>query len=355
MKILDYNTGFGSLSSGFEHFSQNEVVEAVKIAQSEEYGYNSCHKTWFPRRIRTLDAIEDDFDFDLGIFRPEIGGKVARKSFKNFSSYDFEQCLAFLKRTMPKFAIFQTEVEAISLLNTADSYVKDGFGQKSKDIVIKSLQNMGYDAYLMVLDEADYGIPIHREFAFYIATPKNFSLGVPKPLFTKTGRGQYSKYRTVAEAIGDLSNLGEYVSYSSPPQNAFQRYLRNPNGKVTHNFISVKLRESIRKRIPSIKQGSNNESPIPNNRSKGYNRAKWDDICRCSSPQMYLVTDKKGDGIHPLQNRPFTIREICRLHGLPDSLSFELKTSAKDICSSIYTSPAPAIGELLSMAMGVVD
>ena len=164
MKILDYNTGFGSLSSGFEHFSQNEVVEAVKIAQSEEYGYNSCHKTWFPRRIRTLDGIEDDFDFDLGIFKPEIGGKIARKSFKNFSSYDFEQCLAFLERTMPKFAIFQTEVEAISLLNTADSYVKDGFGQKSKDIVIKSLQNMGYDAYLMVLDEADYGIPIHREY-----------------------------------------------------------------------------------------------------------------------------------------------------------------------------------------------
>lgn len=355
MKILDYNTGFGTLSSGFEHFHQNEVVEAVKIAQTEEYGYNSCHSSWFPRRNRTLDSLNDDLEFDLAIFRPNIGEKIEKKGVNNFYFDDFDSCLSFLAEKKPKFAIFQTEVEAISLLNTSDSYVRDGFNQRSKDIVIKSLQDMGYKAYLLVLDEADYGISVHRDFAFYIATPKSHRLGMPKPLFTKTGRGKYNRYRTVADAIADLGSLGEYVSYATPPQNNYQRYLRNDNGKVTHHFVSVKLKESIRKRIPTIQQGSNNESSIPHSRSKGYNRAKWDDICRCSSPKMYLASDKKGDGIHPIQNRPFTIREICRIHGLPDSLSFDLKTSAKDICNTIYTSPSPAIGELLSIAMGVVS
>lgn len=355
MKILDCEGNFGTLSSGFEHFSQNEVVEAIKIAKEAEYGYNSIHKSWLPRQNTTLHNLNPEIDVDLAIFRPDVGENLARQGHKNFKIDDFQHSLEFLVDIFPKFAIFQTEIEAIPHLNCNLNYVRDGFGQLSKDIVIYQLQQMGYNAYLFVLDEADYGVPLHRSFAFYIATPKDFVLKRPKQLYTSTGRRGYKKYVTVRDAISDLGNLGEYVSYSSPAKNMFQRAMRNENGKVTHNFMRVKLKERARKLIPTIVQGSNNETKIPNSRSKGYNRAKWDDIYRCSSDKFYLATDKVADSIHPIANRPFTIREGCRLHGLPDRLTFDLKTPQKKIAAMIHKSASPAMGELLSIMLGAIN
>lgn len=354
MKILDCEGNFGCLSSGFENFSQNEVVEAIKIAKDAEYGYNSIHKSWIPRIKRTFNDVNADLKVDLAIFRPDIGENIARKGAKNFKFNDFQASLDFLADILPKFAIFQTEVDAIPFMNVADDYAKDGFGQVSKDTVVDQLQKMGYKAHLLVLDEADFGVPIHRDFAFYIAAPKDFTLQQPKPLYTATGRHGRKKYVTVRGAISDLGNLGEYVSYSSDAKNIFQMKMRNPNGKVTHNFMRFKLKSRARKLIPTIQQGSNNETKIPNSRSKGYNRAKWDDIYRCSSPNFYLATDKLGDSIHPIANRPFTIREGCRLHGLPDKLTFDLKTPQKSIAAMIHKSASPAIGELLAILLGAI-
>ena len=354
MKILDCEGNFGCLSSGFEHFSQNEVVEAIKIAKDGEYGYNSIHKSWLPRTKRTFSDINGDLKVDLAIFRPDIGENIARKGSKNFKINDFQASLDFLAEILPKFAIFQTEVDAIPFLNVADDYTKDGFGQVSKDIVVNRLQQMGYKAYLLVLDEADFGVPIHRDLAFYIAAPSDCRIQQPKVLYTSTGRHGRKKYMTVRGAISDLGNLGEYVSYSSEPKNMFQAKMRNPNGKVTHNFVRFKLKERARKLIPTIQQGSNNETKVPNARSKGYNRAKWDDIYRCSSSNFYLATDKVGDSIHPIANRPFTIREGCRLHGLPDQLTFDLKTPQKSIAMMIHQSASPAIGELLAILLGAI-
>ena len=354
MKILDCEGNFGAISSGFEHFSQNEVVEAIKIAKEAEYGYNSIHKSWLPRKNKTLNSLDSDLDVDLAIFNPDVGENFAKKGRKNFRFDDFQASLNFINDLFPPFAIFQTEVESIPLLNISDNYVRDGFGQLSKDIVIDQLQQMGYDAYLFVFDEADYGIPIHRSFAFYVAAPKGWKLSRPKALYTSSGRRGYKKYLTVSDAISDLGNLGEYVSYSSPAKNMFQKMMRNDNGKVTHNFVRFKLKSRARKLIPTIQQGSNNETKIPKSRSKGYNRAKWDDIYRCSSPTFYLVTDKVGDGIHPIANRPFTIREGCRLHGLPDRLSFDLKTPQKKIATMIHESCSPAMGELLAIVLGAI-
>lgn len=355
MKILDCEGNFGALSSGFEHFYRNEVVEAIKITKNGEYGYNSIHKTWIPRQKMSFSSLDGDLKADLAIFRPDIGENIARKGRKNFKFNDFQATLDFLGDFLPNFAIFQTEVDAIPYLNTADSYTRDGFGQLSKDIVINQLQSMGYKAHLLVLDEADYGLPIHRDFAFYIATPKDYNLGVPKPMYTATGRRGHKKYLTVRDAISDLGNLGEYVNYSSPAENSYQRIMRNENGKVTHNFIRFKLKERARKLIPTIVQGSNNETKKPNSRSKGYNRAKWDDIYRCSSPNFYLATDKIADSLHPIANRPFTIREGCRLHGLPDQLTFDLKTPQKAIATMIHQSVSPAIGELLAITLGMIE
>ena len=353
MRILDYSPNFGTLSAGFENFSGVEVTDVVKLAKDAEYGYNSIHKQWALASFSPILTYEPEKNIDLAIFNPDFGENVGRKGASNFFFYDFQDCLDWLSDKMPKFAIFQTEPEAIKYINTAPEYVRDGFGQLSKDKIVYNLQQMGFKAYLLVLDEAEYGIPLHRKFAFYIATPEDFDLRVPRGLFTATGKGRYNKYRTVSDAIGDLvDHTGEWVEYGSDAQNSYQKRLRNEkSGRITWHLLS-NMRETTKQKISSIQQGSNNDTKIAKSRTKGYNRAKWDDICRCMDVRFYLASSKQGDSIHPIKDRPFTIREGCRIHGLPDQLSFDLKTPRKNIAKMIHNSPAPAIGELLALSLG---
>lgn len=351
MNILDCSPNFGTLSAGFESFQENEVVEVLNLEKDAHYGYNSIHKQWFPKSYESLSQYEPENNIDLAIFNPEYGGKVSGSSKNNFFFYDFQDCLNFLERLNPEFAIFKTEIDVIPLLNNAVDYVRDGFGQLSKDRLIYELKNMGYKPHLIVIDEADYGIPLHRSFAFYIATPNDFNLTFPKSRFTATGRGKYSKYRSVADAIGDLEDMGEWVEYNGKPRNSYQRSLRNlDSGKVTWHIPS-NIKESTKQRISIIKQGSNNDTSVLDGKIQGYKRAKWNTICTSMGEEFYTASGRIGMTLHPLKNRPFSIREGCRIHGLPDRLSFELKTPKKSLGKMIHESVAPAIGEILALAL----
>ena len=354
LKIFEYQPNFGTFSAGFESFNENIVVEVVKLAKDAFYGYNRIHKQWFSSSMIPISTYQPENSIDLAIFNPSFGENILKKGSSNFFFYDFQDCINFLDNNFPKFAIFQTEVDVIPHLNTADSYVRDGFGQLSKDKLILKLQDLGYKAHLVVLDEADYGIPLHRSFAFYVATPNNFNLVMPKPLFTATGRGSYAKYRTVADAISDLGPMGEWVEYESEPKNSYQKALRNDKVQKVTWHHAQNIRSSTKKKISKVKQGSNNETSVPKSRSKGFNRAKWGSICRCMDSKFYISSSKQGDSIHPIANRPFTIREGCRIHGLPDKLSFDLSTPKKSLGTMIHNSVAPAIGEIFAMALGAV-
>lgn len=348
MRILEYSPNFGTLSAGFENFGDNEVTDVVKLAKDAEFGYNSIHKQWFPSSFSSILTYEPKKSIDLAIFTPQFGDKVGRKGAANFFFYDFQDCLDFLSEYKPKFAIFQTEPEAIKYINTAPEYIRDGFGQPSKDKIIYSLSQMGYKSHLLVIDEADYGIPLHRKFAFYVATPENFELRVPKGLFTATGKGQYNKYRTVSDAIGDLQKMGEWVEYGSEAQNSYQKRLRNEqSGRVTWNFTG-KLRSSVRDKIIQ-ERDIRRDNKI---QSKGYNILQNDKIADVLDEHFYLASSKKYS-IHPKFDRPLTIREGCRIFGLPDKLSFDLKTPKKSIARMLYKSVSPFIGEILGLSLGL--
>ena len=353
MKILDYNPIFGTFSAGFETFDCNEVVEVVKLQKSAEYGYNRIHKQWFLHDFNHLDDFSPQYDFDLAIFNPDVGGKLGRRGKINFYFNDFESCLQLLKREKPKFAIFTMDSAAVELLNTSKHYVRDGFGQVSCDILIKRLQNLGYEAYMFALDEASYGIPLHKSFAFYIATPKGHHFNVPKGFFTRYGRGNYLKYRTIADAIGDLGHTGEWVPYTSKPQNAYQKHIRRGMEKITWHFGGRMLKDTQKETIACIPQGSNASKTGQVKQRMGYNRPKWHSTPTYMDDKFYL-TSSKGASIHPLYDRPFTFREAMRIHGLPDNLSFDLKTPRKELAQMIDDSIAPAIGEIFAIALGAI-
>ena len=69
----------------------------------------------------------------------------------------------------------------------------------------------------------------------------------------------------------------------------------------------------------------------------------------------FYLASSNGPSIHPIYDRPFTIREGCRLSGLPDNLSFDLKVSIKEVAKMIATAVPPAMGEIASIALRCIE
>lgn len=354
MKIFEYKPKLGGLSLGLERFSQNEVVEVANLSKIASYSYNNTHKQWFFPDFSAISDYETEKDYDLAILSPFLGEKIDRKGKNNFKINELFDSLAFLEREKPKFAIINVDNKAIPLLNIAKDYVRDGFGQVSMDIVIDKLQKMGYKAHLVAIDEADYGVPMHKYLGMYIATPMDFNLKFPKGLYTQYGRGKYNKYRTIADAIGDLGKMSEWSAYSSAPQNVYQRYIRRGMPKVTWHMLRRKISDKQTEVIKHIREGSKANSTESVKQTAGYVRPKWDRICPTLDSKFYTISSK-GPSLHPHKDRPFTVREGMRIMGLPDNISFELSVSNKDAAELAVNSISPTIGEAVALALKAIQ
>lgn len=354
MKIFEYRPFLGGLSLGLEQFSQNEVVEVAKIPQIASFSYNNTHKQWFLPDFSSINSYETEKDYDLAILNPDLGSNFARRGKSNFKINDLEACYSFLRREMPEFAIITADINAIPLLNDAPEYVRDGLDQLSRDNVVYNLQKMGYKAHLIAIDEADYGIPVHKHIAMYIATPNDFNLKFPKGLFNRYGRGKYNKYRTIADAIGDLGATEEWSAYSSEPQNVYQRRIRRDMPKVTWHFNKRKVTEKQKAIIQKIRPGLNARKTENLKQNSGYNRPKWDRICSGLDDRFY-TTSSKLPSIHPVLNRPFTIREGMRIMGLPDNISFDLRSPPKEIANMVVNTISPTIGVGVALALKAIE
>ena len=354
MKIFEYKPNLGGLSLGLERFPKNEVVEVANLSKIASYSYNNTHKQWFLPNFSQIKDYETEKDYDLAILHPDMGENFQKRGKSNFRITDLVDCLRFLEYEKPKFAVITVKSDAIAMLNIAKGYVRDGFNQLSMDFVIDNLQKLGYKAHLVAIDEASYGIPSHKYIAMYIATPNDFELKFPKGLYTQYGRGKHNRYRTIANAIGDLGNMSEWSAYSTDPQNVYQRYIRRGMPKVTWHFRKGRVSDKQKDTIRQIRPGSNARKTEAVRQTAGYVRPKWDQICPQLDEKFYMVSSK-GPSVHPQKNRPFTIREGMRIVGLPDNISFELGTPNKDIARLIVNSFSPTIGEALALALKAIE
>ena len=354
MKIFEYNPKLGGLSMGMEVFPQNEVVEVLKLSREAQYSYNNTHKQWFQHLNKTIDNYTTQNSFDLAILHPDIGENITKRGRHNFKTDDLEACFDFLAREKPKFAIIPVNIDGIPYLNTANSYVRDGFGELSKDFIIESLQNMGFKASLLAINMASYGVPINKNIAIYVATPPDHQIRVPRTGFSRFGNSSKRRFISIGEAIGDLGSLSEWSPYKTPALNVFQRNMRRSEGRCTWHFRKRPLTENQEIAIQGVKPGSSASKTPSVKPKRGYFRPKWDSVCKNLDEQYYL-TSSLYSSIHPIENRPFTIREGCRLMGLPDTMTFELKYSPAKISKLVVNSISPIIGEIIAIAINATS
>ena len=344
MNILDYNPELGTFSAGMESIYHNQVVDAVQLTSKTQYPYNTVHKTLHPPDNTPLEQYKPTEKIDLAVFNPAYKTQPTRQKQEKIDTEDIEAIFTYIEEQKPENIIIKAEPDIIPHLNTAPEPVRDAYGTTSYNDFIFRLGELGYNAHQITLDEANYGVPQHRKFTFFIGTPEDVFLPhVPK----KTVK----KYTTVGQAIGDLGKTGDYVPYRTPPQNRYQERLRNPNlTRVTWHH-KARIKPATLEKIHGVLPGSNNNTPIPHGRAKGYNRSRPDRIGRKITHEFFKSGSTTGDTIHPTQDRPYTIREGCRLHGHPDVLSFPLGTPKNLIGQLVHSNPSPITGQIIALLM----
>ena len=171
-----------------------------------------------------------------------------------------------------------------------------------------------------VLNAVDFGAPQHRKRAFLIGS-KLGKIPLPQPTHTP------SHYQTVGDALANLSPT-----------------LPNMQDITTSSPL-------VRERMSFIPPGGNiqsiPEAIRPNGKmSNAYRRLKADE------PAISIVNYRKSMISPPTENRILSVREACRLMGVPDHYEIlgTLSSKQQQTCNGVVPSIMTAIGELVFLA-----
>ena len=189
IKTLSLFTGIG----GFEKALKNIGIEYDLIGYSEidkyaSKSYSVIHEVPETKNLGDITKINEKElpkDIDLvtyGFPCQDISSAGYGKGlFNNDGTLTrsglFFHALRIIKETKPKYAIAEN-VKALTSKKFKNEF----------EIVLKSLDEVGYNNYYQVLDAKDYGIPQHRERVFIVSIRKDIDNGkfeFPEPFELK--------------------------------------------------------------------------------------------------------------------------------------------------------------------------
>lgn len=174
-----------------------------------------------------------------------------------------------------------------------------------------------YLIYSRTVNFKDFGAPSSRTRTLVIATRfDRFTDMIPADLFPSR-----STPPTLRELIGDLPSLSKMGQVDSQDiYHAFRPFdtrmmpwlVGLPEGSSAFDNAAPELRPH---RIV-------NGRLVPNKRSTGdkYRRTRWDQVAPCVHTRNDILASQST--IHPQDNRVFSIRELCRMMGVPDSFKW---------------------------------
>lgn len=277
-KVIDLFSGCGGLTLGF-HRAGFEIVAGIelmpKACQSISYNLDFRYgreQTHICGDIREIDAstFKDKFDEEGCII---IGGPpcqaysiAGRAKLRSLGDHrvNINDERGYLYQDYLRF-VYELDAKAVIMENVPES---TNFGDMNiPEIVCKSLEEHGYNAYWTVLNAADYGVPQKRERVFVLAIKKDENLEIELPTPThrcmENYQTQYQKrfdsfqqfqhfrvprkttekcspWVTIKDAFSDLPvlfpntnskfrsvKLNEELDYRCDPQNDYQNEMRN--------------------------------------------------------------------------------------------------------------------------------
>jgi len=191
---------------------------------------------------------------------------------------------------------------------------------------------------------------------------RELCLSVP-PLFAQ----MLKPHTTVWDAMSDLPEIqnGTTLSpkrYATPPQNAYQEYLRTNNAELTAH-CSAKVAQVNLDRLKHIPQGGSwRDIPydlLPaglkrarrSDHTKRYGRLHPDALC---STVLTKCDPHWGSFFHPTQDRIISIREAARIQSFPDRYLFSgsLTQQYEQVGNAVPPLLGKAVGDELAKLLG---
>ena len=234
-----------------------------------------------------------------------IAGPRDRNDKRNFL---YEAMVKLTDRAKPRAVLLENVPGLIS--------VNDGIGAKR---IIEDFAEIGYEMQPKLLYAPEYGVPQIRKRVFFVGMREGESkFEFPQPTVVK------DSFVTCEDAIGDLPGLdgivGEKVqSYLMPPQNEFQKRMRNGSDAIYNHEGTIHEPKTV-EWISMVPEGKNYRSLPPEIASRfKYHEA----LTRYHSkkPSLTINTGHRSH-FHYKWNRIPTVRESARLQTFPDSFIF---------------------------------
>ncbi|WQT05345.1 DNA cytosine methyltransferase [Helicobacter pylori] len=224
----------------------------------------------------------------------------------------------FLKTLKPKMFLFEN-VRGLISHNTGKTF----------EIIYKTLENCGYSLHYKVLNALNYGVAQKRERLFIVGIRKdlNYFFNFPKPLKNKkvlkdilldVPKSLGAEYSPKKKAIFNLVPAGGYWR-DIDPQIA-KGYMKSSWGNNKGGRTGILRRLSLDEPSLTI----------------------------LTTPQM-----KQTDRCHPLEVRPFNIRESARIQSFPDTWEFmgSIAQQYKQIGNAVPPLLAEAVGKEIAKTL----
>lgn len=354
IKYLSLFSGIGA----FEKAMQNlripyDLVGYCEIDKHASKSYSLIHHVPESKNFGDITKIDEtklpkDIDFisygfpcqDISIagnlkgFEDEDGNKTR--------SGLFFDALRIITHTQPQFAI------AENVKNLTSARFKKEF-----DIVLRSLEEAGYNNYWKVLDASDYGIPQHRERVFIVSIRKDVDHGLfrfPDPMELKTkmidlledkvddkyflseamwdyclGRGaKKTKFPRKERFLSNINRPNQDVANTinvTPGTNPVDNFIKLRNGHVTFEDFTeetelkfLKIKEATKKGYTEAYEGDSVNLSYPNSTTRRGRVGHQVAQTLTTSPMMGGVVMKDDE----LMIRKLTPKECMRLTGFTD-------------------------------------
>ena len=331
MQIIDLFAGCGGLSTGFEQAGFNVVLAIEKdFGAAETYKFNHPETKFLIEDITKVKNISQYINCKINgvIGGPpcqgfSLSGDRDPKDPRNSLFMDF---MRITKAVDADFFVMEN-VPGLLSMKTANN-------NKVIDVILKEMDDCGYNVDYHILNAAEFGVPQSRKRLFFIGIRKDIQYD--KDFIVPKGFLFDDDQITIEQAIMDLPQIlacegEEEMDYLIEPQNEYQKYCRNNSFKV-HNHIAMKHTKRLVSRFEQIKFGQS-VSDVPDE----FGQRKRGDASKLSGkkysqnnfrpypdrPSPTIPASFQSNFVHPYLNRNYTAREGARLQSFPDTYIFK--------------------------------
>ena len=375
MKIIDLFAGCGGLSLGFKKHNfrvigyvdwEKSCIDTLKINFGKDkralfiiedlrFSFNSTKN-----RSRKLInySLENNLDGIIGgppCQSYSIAGRVRDpgKMKNDYRNFLFESYVEWLNQLRPKFFVFENVAGMLSAKPKGPPIVE--LVSKSFNLIDYSIPKLNKD---IVFDLAKLGGSQNRKRVIIFGVDKKSFDDHEERVknFYENLEKQFSKPKTVFDAIGDLEKL---IPLSKAEARASHNSSKNDilHRVRFHNKRDMKifklLAEDLQKNNPKYSTTHSIKSLYGKLVGRKSNVHKYY-VLRWNQQSNLIPAHLYKDGLRhihpdPSQSRSITMREAARLQNFPDNFIFE--KSQSDIFKMIGNAVSPLMAEKIAFAV----